>query len=425
VKSISRTGRFAVLRIATAGLVFGSGLLAAGTLGAGAYGRLALAVFIAKLALMGGAGSASGFIYRTFRPRSAGDEGGKVPINSAHYLRFYLKHLVLIGILLAAPASLAGAPYLVGLGCFLLLAPFFAIEPVARAAEKYEAYLMPDVVLSLSVLGVALAPLFADDSGWMTDWYLFGLALGPLLSLPFSVVWFLKVEERAVERLGTSTELRDYLAVVRDGFPLYAGTAAFLVFQLVDRFSFEKFLSETDLGVYMLAFQLAAGGTLLLTAMNFVSGVDFGKLIRSGGDVRSAVAQNLRTRGLLALVGLGAVVGVAWVLEHFVLLGFPGLTMVAAFLGAGLSVFHWAGSITSVAFYHRRQLPLTMGIVTVATLTVCHNVVVVGRGLDPLWIPAMSGLWLMLYGGFALVHVMRVSRAEGPPPAESTGSVPT
>lgn len=397
---------FALQRIATAALILGSNLFAAGVLGAVKFGELALVVFIAKMSVMGGLGSASGYIFEYFQSDRVANPD--VTSSGRGYLVWYQIHLLLVALGVFLVGVPLGAPYVYGALAFLLLSPAFVVEPILRSREAFAASLVPDVILSLAVIVVALASQLDGSVETLGAYsHLLVLVLVVALSFPFTASWAALVARRMPQ---LTVRLGDYLRVISRGLPLYAGTAGFVAFQATDRLTLEQFHDPADFGTYMLAFQLASGGALLLTSMNFVAGVDFGKLVSSSGDLSTAVRRRLKAYGWVTGTSLMFILGTAICLQRFVLDGYSGLTLYSLLLGGGLLIFHWAGSVTPVAFHTRRQVPLTLAMWSIVALGVCHNIGVTMSGFDTMLIPAFSGLWLLCYGGFAVFHSLDVSK---------------
>ena len=377
--------------------------MAAWALGPQQYGQLAMMAFVGKMMLVGNFGSVSGYIHRYYdQHQNAVDTRG--------YLGAYLVHLILVALLAYWVSTFAGKIYSLGVLFFALLIPYFIIEPVLRVRRHFYVSLLPDIVISLAICAsLVIARVFKGELRADSLIFLyFVLTLIFLSYLPY--LWWicrqwrtLRVDERCRSPIY-------YLSLVRTGFPMYLGTVGFLLLQFVDRFFLEQFHSPEALGTYMLAYQLASGATLLLTAQNFVAVVDFGELRRDNRSLTTALSRRLKSALIVGALSFLILLGISVFLETHFLESYSGLARNAAALGFGLCLFQIAGSVTPIAFYLRRQTVLTLGMFCLVVLSILHNLFVLQLDLFPLWISAFTGLWLSTYGVMGILFVTRLAK---------------
>lgn len=391
------TTKFAAQRVAVAGLVFLSSLIAARLLGPNIYGGLAMFQFLAKILLVGNVGCVSGYIFRTY------DRGGEGLED--RYVSLYLLHLGVIALGLLAVAPWFGPAYVYGVIGFGLLIPLYVVEPVLRVRRNFSASLWPDLVLGLTLL-VALAGFAV--TGRLETLSLDQLLATVLLMMPGGYFLLLgaRVFPRPSDWIRHVRDYRFYGSLIRHGFPLYLATIGFILLQSIDRFFLDRFHGDSFFGVYMLAFQLANGGMLILNAQNFVSAINIGEVLHDPVQLRQLYGKNLRSAAILASLGAGTAVGMAWLIERFLLPGYIGLTGVTGAMCVGLAVYFVSGNVSGIAFFKMRQTPLTAGIFTVAILAAIVNLVVWRFSLSPFWLVVSTSLLLALYG-LATIFVCR------------------
>jgi hypothetical protein len=179
---------------------------------------------------------------------------------------------------------------------------------------------------------------------------------------------------------------------------------------MLDRVFLEHFYDRAELGVYMLAIQLATGSCLLLSAQNLVSGIDIGEAMRKS-QVSPALLRHLITRALaLGGIGLGSVTIFSYLLEHVFLTGYKGLFQATTMLSLGLVGFFTAGHVTDIAFYKGVHRPLIFGLLAVLAAGFAFNVlnVSVFRG-TAVSLAAFSGTALAIYSLASVWYMQRLS----------------
>lgn len=387
-------------RLLTAGLVFACALLAAWVLGPALYGQIFLVMFIAKLLLLGNLGSISGYMHGFYKAEQP-------PPDSGNFLISYGMHLSLFACVAIVVGFLVGKVYFLGAICFALLLPFFLVEPVLRVKRLFFISLLPDWVLNLSLLVGLFYYLFYGSQGNDLEGiiFVFLLALGF-----FSGVFLFLINWRwgLGRRLALARPMVNYIKLLRIGLPLFAGTAAFSLFLFVDRFFLERYHSAESLGVYMLAFQLATGATLILTSLNFTASVDYGELIKQKKPLGNFIVRRLRQALFVSAVSVLVLLVGAYILQQYFFQEYYGLIYAALSLGVGLCGFYAAGSVTPIAFYLNKQVFLMKAMFVIVILAISGNIYVVSKGLGYIWISFFSGCWLLSYAFVAVRYVFRL-----------------
>lgn len=379
---------YTLQRIATAVLVFGANLLAAKILGPKQYGELAMFVFLAKTYPISNFGSVAGFIYSHYDNNNNHENG---------YLAAYAIHLCIFGVVAIGGGIFLGKMYVFSALGFLLLVPLYAVEPIYRVQRKYYVSLLPDIFLSLAVCGVAL--LVASSMLLQESVQVQGL----MLMLVFIALAYLtilaSINNAANLFRGSLRQISwsSYLETVKIGFPQYIATLAFIAFLAVDRFFLERFHPSEAMGVYMLAYQLAVGASLILTAQNFVSGVDIGESINNGDMPIDIYWRQLKVALIYAFPSYICMLVLAYILEIYFIESYVGLTWTAGFLGIGLVAFYVAGNVTGLAFFMRRQKVLTSGMLLMVLLAVVSNLIVLMGNFGSWWIGVFSCVILLGY----------------------------
>jgi len=387
-------------RLLTACLVFCSALLAAWVLGPALYGQVFLVIFIAKLLLFGNLGSISGYIHGFYNAE-------QTPPHSDDFVLSYGLHLLLFSGVAVVLGLFLGKVYFFGAICFALLLPFFLVEPVLRVKREFYISLFPDWALNLSLLVGLFYYYFygspESDFKVIINPFLFALGF-------FSFAFLLWINWRwgLVRRLALARPMFNYGELIKIGLPLFAGTAAFSLFLFIDRFFLERYHSAESLGIYMLAFQLATGATLILTSLNFTAGVDYGELIKQKKPLGIFVVRRLRQALFVSAGSMSLLLMGVFILQRYFFQEYHGLTLTTLFLGIGLCGFYTAGSITPVAFYLNKQKTLMVAMFIVVIMSVSGNFYVIIRDLDYISVSALSGFWLLCYSFFSIQYIFRL-----------------
>ncbi len=396
---------YPVQRVTTAGVVLLSSFVAARVLGAAVYGELAFFVFITKTMLLGNLGAISGFIvhYYTRDVVTYDYSAGK-------FNRAYAIHLLVLAAICLAVGTWVGPVYGFAALGFTALIPFFVLEPQARIQRKFYVSLIPDLALSFAVIGGTLTYSLLLRSSMPPPSVLW-VGLAWMVMLCVGLLWAMWPSLRSLEMLEQQADWSSYRGIVAIGMPRFLATCAFTVFLMVDRVFLERYYDRAELGVYMLAFQIATGAGLLLSAQNLVSGIDIGETIRKSEAPYDLLRRLLMRSVGLGGLGLGGAVLFSYSLEQHILNGYEGLFRATIMLSVGHIAFLIAGNLTDLAFYRGAHRPLIVGLFALLAASVTYNQLnlLQLRG-TAVTLATFTGVMLLLYAGASILYAQRLAR---------------
>ena len=268
VRIVSRVLKsYAAQRTATAVLVFGALLFGGRMIGQEDYAQILLVLFLAKFLNLLNLGASSGFFVSYYGKLEIFDTGSEKAV--APYIIAFALHLFAV----VAPATVLSAlflpKYAAGFLAFLFLIPAYALEPAFRRRRLFYFSLVPDILLSLALLGVVGAVGAGGDlaSGTVLPIYMTVLAC---LCIGFYGLLIL----RFWLRHGLAVELRPlalgpYLRLIRLGLPVYVGSAFYMLASGMDRLFLPLHAGTADQAEYLLSFQLVTGAMIFMSSSFF------------------------------------------------------------------------------------------------------------------------------------------------------------
>lgn len=399
---------YPVHRALVAGLTFAAAILAARLLPAADFAALMTAAFMAKFLQLCNLGATNGY----FVSRYSGDGTLAQDVAGAErrYLLFFLLQLLALGAVVLGIAVWWFPQYRIGALAFLLIAPIFAFEPYLRYRRNFSFSLMPDLLLSIALLTVVALHIAREETGRAEIPYLSAIAALTVL------VIILAMRRHLPGKGAESLDWRGYGGVLALGLPVYAASFLFVATSSMDRLVLPLHGAEEQVALYFLGHQLSVGAMIFLTAINFVNTVNLGEARKQ----QNGISTQFIFRNLLIAAGVGvasflALVAVTVVLERMFLPStFEGLTLVVLILGFSLGVFFVAGSITPLAAYYRRQLPLTFAMGFGALTVLANNLYAYHQGMGAIWLAGGTSIVLTLYAVFALFFtLLTVKRHSG------------
>lgn len=409
---------FAVQRAGAAAFGFSAVLLGGGVLEESVAADLLLIMFLAKFLHLTNFGATNGYLISKY---GAGDAIG-THADSTDGLRdrdyaigFVLHSLAICIVLIIISAAFAPA-YLAGILAYLIVTPLFALEPVLRRRRNFFWSLLPDLVLSVSLLAVSLAAVagltFEARAGAGGASVMF---LCVLLTMVVSALAFrLSRAKRYCDTTMSYTPLRAYGGILFLGLPAYAGTAFFILASGMDRFFLPLHIEGADRALYLLSYQLTTGAAVFMTALNFVTTVDLGEAHRSASGIQvSALRQKLTLGFAIALPSLLALMIGCMILERTVLTNYEGLTELTMTLAVGLFAFLLTGVVTPALQYMRRQWPLSAAMGLAALLLFTNNLWAMERGYGVNYLAVVTATVLLAYAIFALFFTYTAIRLSG------------
>ncbi|MCL5260312.1 MAG: hypothetical protein M1561_01315 [Gammaproteobacteria bacterium] len=392
---------FVVQRILSTGFVFASSLLMAKILDPAVFGQVAFAMYLVKLFLTGQLGSESGFLFNSYVRQN----------NIPHFafILFYSIQLLFIAVVVYFSSVFMGNVYAKSAVFFVLLIPFFTLNPILRVKKLYYATLLPDVLICFAVLAGVLFNKYCASFFSVTFntimWYSFGFLI---LSYPLLVFFIKKVGLVIGFRdIISRKTLKIYFDILCDGFPMYMGTLAYAILLAIDRFFLERYHNFSALGLYTLALQLSLGASLPISSQNFINVIDIGEKKREDAAMRGILLDNLKRAFIAGVIFYVILLVASFVLEKYFLIKYPGLCKVTAGLGLGVILFFISGSITPIAFYNREQKALTAFLFAIVLLTIIHNWIILLLRAPQIYAAYCTSFWLAVYSLFAIWYTYK------------------
>lgn len=391
---------YPVHRAVVAGLTFVAAILAARLLPAADFAALMTAAFMAKFLQLCNLGATNG--YFVSRYSGHGPLAQDVAGAERRYLLFFLLQMLALGVVVLAVALWWFPQYRIGALAFLLIAPIFAVEPYLRYRRNFSFSLMPDLLLSIALLTVVALHIAREETGRAEIPYLSMIA-----ALTF-LVMVLAMRRHLPGKGAAPFDWRGYGGLLALGMPVYLASFLFVAASSMDRLILPLHGADEQVALYFLGHQLSAGAMIFLTAINFVNTVNLGEARQQQDGISTQfifkklmIAAAVGSASFVILVAGGAV------LERvFLSTTFEGLTLIVVLLGFGLGVFFISGSITPLAAYYRRQLPLTFAMGLGALMVLANNLYAYHQGLGAIWLAGGTSTVLALYAVFALFFTL-------------------
>lgn len=397
---------FIVQRVAVAGIVFLSSLILAKTLGVDNFGQVAFYMYLIKFFLFSQFGSESGYLLEFYS--SAGS------LDSDTYLVFYSFQLWLFAALICMASPILGSVYFFASFAFALLAPLISVGPILRTKRMFGATLLPDLIVNFATLaGVGMCILvWGQEVGEFKE-MLFASMLFIVIFFPIVFSLYRRIGVRLrFQVLRSKEHFNSYLKTVNAGIPLFMATLAYTLLLMVDRFFLERYHSPQWLSIYMLAFQLVTGASLVLSSQNFISVIDIGEKCQDMKSIRTVLRQQVIRSAMIGLISYAALLALALCLEKWYLAGYDGLIVLCATIGIGFILFFISGSVTPIVFYKGKQGALTKFIFIVVLLSIMHNILIIYMNWPTIWVAYFTAGWLGLYSIVATLLSWKIINKE-------------
>ncbi|MFG6584651.1 lipopolysaccharide biosynthesis protein [Sulfitobacter sp. 1A12779] len=391
---------YPVHRTVVAGLTFVAAILAARLLPAADFAALMTAAFMAKCLQLCNLGATNG--YFVSRYSGEGPLAQDVAGAERRYLLFFLLQMLALGVVVLAVALWLFPQYRIGALAFLLIAPIFAVEPYLRYRRNFSFSLMPDLLLSIALLTVVALHIAREETGRTDIPYL------SMIAALTGLVMVLAMRQHLPSKGAAPLDWRGYGELLALGMPVYVASFLFVATSSMDRLILPLHGADEQVALYFLGHQLSVGAMIFLTAINFINTVNLGEARKQ----KNGISTQFIFRKLLIAAGVGVasfftLVAAAVMLEDMFLPStFEGLTLVVVLLGFAFAVFFVAGSITPLAAYYRRQLPLTFAMGFGALMVSANNLYAYHEGLGAIWLAGGTSIILTLYAAFALFFVL-------------------
>ncbi len=389
---------YPVHRALVAGLSFGAAIMGARLLPSDRFSELMTAAFLAKFMQITNFGATSGyFVSRYGRDANLKWEFTGTELN---FLKLYLAQLGAVGVLMIAISASWMHEYLLGAVAFLLLVPLYVSEPSVRYRRHFSFSLAPEFILASSLSLVLAAYLIGISEEYFSLIYI--IVIAAIMLGVMNVIRRRASQDFNVETKGFS--LKDHLHVLKLGFPVYMGSALFLLAFSMDRLILPLHGSSQQIAIYFLANQLVVGSMIFITAINFVNTVDLGERRKESLVMDFGMVQDkFRLAVKVAIASYIALVVGGYVLEKgFLPQSFTGLTIFVAVLGFGLASFYSSNAITPIVAYFQRQMPLTVSLGGVALILAANNAWVYLSGRDVIWLAVGTAFVFVLHSAFSV-----------------------
>ena len=234
-----------------AALGFAAVTLAALLLPVKIYSVLLKAIFLTKFLQIFNLGAISGYFVSRYTKTGPLAEGN--PKDGPRFaLALFLQFLGLGGVS-AALAALFAPTYLPGILCFLLMTPIFAIEPPFRDRGWFFVSLLPDLLISIVLLGLCILSLGQEMTPSIT-FFLFAL-VG--LIVPTTGLLVARLVGWAGRKELCPLNFRELWVLLGLGGPVYLGTVFFVLASSADRMVFLNHGTDAEIARYFLGYQLA------------------------------------------------------------------------------------------------------------------------------------------------------------------------
>jgi hypothetical protein len=359
--------RFILLRYAGAGLGAAKALIFAHVLDVSAFGVLALVLQTAALLEASSLGGITGLLHRYFKDPAAGEE------SFARFIPACGAWLAAVAVVALALGNLWDVLFWSGL-LFALGIGFVLLEPPLRVRGRLGLIALPPILVNM--LSIALVPAVVWIMPAPPLWVVLLAVVMAQFGGQFAfLVLALRRERIPVEAAGRGPLKlwRDYLGHVRDGFPLFLGSMAYMLLAYVDRFFIATFHPAQDLGVHALATQFGLIAIIGLQGWSYVASVRVGHAIKQEADVAAVVP--------------------------------------------GIAAYNAVSAAAALLYYRRRQAALHRALLAVLAANAAIDLGLSLAGASYLWIIACTGGLFLALAAVTAVLVRRCLREAPQPPA--------
>lgn len=360
-------------------------------------------VFISKTLLIGNLGSVSGFIFHHYSPLDLEKKNDP----NTNFAILYGAHLFIVGLFSLVLSSFLGKEYFFGAIGFMILIPFYVVEPLQRIKRKFISSLYPEIILSLSTIFTSLIIAYCKPNLFEKSSELLIIMILCITSAGLLIFQNKKKLAGIILKEKKNLSFCIYAKNIKTGFPLYSCTFAFLLLLSVDRIFLNRYHSPDTQANYFLAYQFALGSSLLLSAQNFISGIDIGEAYQQGRMSLNLFMKKIIFGALLAAFGFFAMIISIIFLNKFYFKSGSELIKSSAALGLGLSSFYISGNVSGFAFFKQRQIPLTIGLFIAVLVAIVYNIIIVKYQLPSIWISYFNGATLFTYAILAVLWCLK------------------
>jgi O-antigen/teichoic acid export membrane protein len=374
---------FVLVRYAATAAVVIEMLLFARLLGPQAFGSYALSIQVVGFLLLVGAGSGAGYVKQHYQHQSETSD------LESNYIFGSLVQYLGGGIVLLICSWFSGSYLYISSLLLLIQIPYYISEPILRVRNNFvlpavgrASGSIATVMLTAIVLisdGKQLIPfphlsletglelmILGNTLGYAT--YYGVIIFGRHLSFSAHKLWQACIDRHS---------LRNYWQQIIMPSGIYTiATIIFTAFTYIDRLFLEHNYPKSTLSVYSLAWQIAQGVLLLLTALNTISGIRIGE--SQSQDPISLIKVANRQLKMSAIAGafslfVAIVTSLALNLTWFK--DYEGLTAVTLILSLGYLSSGVIGSVMMLLFFERKYTQVTALYLLMVLISLCGNII--------------------------------------------------
>jgi O-antigen/teichoic acid export membrane protein len=215
-----------------------------------------------------------------------------------------------------------------------------------------------------------------------------------------------------LKSLGNGQSWARYYTILKIGVPLAVPGLVWLVFTYLDRLFIQHYRPATALSTYALAWQLSQSAILTLASLNIVSGVRIGEHISlEPAQLRTELRRQFTRTVAASAISFTALIAVTFLLSRTIYRDYQNLVVITFILSAGYVVYNIWGSVSSLLFYERRNLPMNLGHAVVLLFSLAGNILAIRYNL---WygVPvALTSLALIIFSIWFVLYVRTIARA--------------
>ena len=345
-------------RVVLAAVIFVGSLLLAKTQGPVIYGYIAFSIFLIKGIGSFSLGLPQGIIYLVFSGRK-----------NDYLLNYVISYFVVCLIVIAVYFY----KYDIWITILaLIISQLLIIEPFLKTKRYFMLVLFPEVILVSSFL---IDAFIKYKFNLVSEMYFVAIICCLIftgLALFYYFPPFLKdfKESKNLSKF----EFKKVLDLLKRGGAAYMFNLMFFLFLFVDRTMALKTYGDIDLGILMLAYQLALISGFIVSAFNFTAIVDIGEMKRMDPQ---ALYKYLKIR-FFSMAVMGSIVLVAILLfvyftgDRF-FSNYPDIFLFTLIIGLGLFFYNCYCSVSAILFFYKKQfIPNSLMFIATALVLVNH-----------------------------------------------------
>jgi O-antigen/teichoic acid export membrane protein len=359
-------------------------------------------------------GSGQSYVYAYYKKNEASLDQFYTTGALGHYL---------LAVLVAAILAYWFKPlFMISIVLFLIQAPYFITEPMLRVRNYYALNAVGkgfSSLVTLAITGIWLlwrGPRVSTHLDLPTALRL--MVIGNLIgyAIYYLIIGgkkYLAIKPlRILKSFGNGQSWARYYSILKIGVPLAVPGLVWLVFTYVDRLFIEHYRPATALSTYALAWQLSQSAILTLASLNIVSGVRIGEhMSHEPAQLRTELRHQFTRTVAASAISFTALIAGTFLLSRTVYRDYQNLVIITFMLSAGYIGYNIWGSVSSLLFYERRNLPMNLGHVLVLLVSLAGNILAIRCNL---WygVPvALTSIALIIFSIGFVIYVRNFARA--------------